>query len=379
MSDSIKGSFLVLSDLHFGSDLSLEAEIPPLQIPLWMKIFAPRVRTYMESRCKSHDIAIVMHLPRYLKKVLREMQREGYERSDFDFCLLLGDLSTYANGGSYNFLSEYLTQTKYKEKTGSEIPGLGISRERLVLIPGNHDKLLRKNLDLFNTTFVKSLRIDHSLQPVSTLFLKRDLGDTEILFVLVEASIYALHDEELDRSAFSHLAAGEIPPKLRSEVTSKLERLRRGEPVDEIRLKDYRSTLKIMLVHYAVDDRAVLGPLPHGNEFVLSHRCTGLDQLVFDCKEEIDLVLHGHLHCPRIYNHFGTRVVSATTTTQKEGLNGFFVLKLFASGDLVVDHHIWNENAFMRDTNHNLNVRIALPPRSSDTNGRTISKASGSS
>jgi 3',5'-cyclic AMP phosphodiesterase CpdA len=357
MSDPIRSSILVLSDLHFGADFLLEAEIDPIQMPWWLKHTAPKVRRFFETRCKSHDMAIVMHLPRYLRKVLRQLEKQEIPDQLFNLVILLGDSATYANGGSYSFLRQYLTQDNYADNSGTKRPGLKrIHMGDFIAIPGNHDKLLRKNLDLYHRSFCPYPN------PQGSFFATRTINKQEFLFVLVEASKYATEDRKLDFSALSHLAAGEVSKSLRAEIKGKFEKLKKGETADEAALKDYDGTRKILLVHYAVDDRVVLGPAPHAQELIVSHRCEGLDELIRELGNSVDLVLHGHLHRPKIYNHAGVPIISATTTTQKDGENGFFVIKFMASGDIVVDHHKWNGNGFMRDQRAEMSVRIARPP-----------------
>jgi 3',5'-cyclic AMP phosphodiesterase CpdA len=373
MSDPIHAAILILSDLHFGADFEREAEIDPPQMPDWpgAKYIAPKARRFFEDKCKSHDMAIVKILPRYLKRVLRDLNR-----TKFDFVLLLGDLATYANGGSYSFIGQYLKEEKYEYKTGKYITGLKtIHNGELIAIPGNHDKLLRKNLDLFHAKFL--LPYGPRPQPQESFFVSRNLNGLEFLFILVEASKYASEDFKLDISALSHLAGGEITDHLKADIKGKFAEVKKGQQVDKAKLDNFELARKILLVHYAVDERMVLGPFPRVQELAVSHRCEGLYELIKDLSLSLDLVLHGHLHCPRIYNHYGVPVISATTTTQIGGANGFYVMKLLASGDMVFNHHKWNENGFKDDETAELNVRIArTPPPGSDAT-RTISKTAG--
>jgi predicted phosphodiesterase len=375
MSDPIQSTILVMSDLHFGADFLLEAEIDPLQVPFWLKYTAPKVRRFFEDRCKAHDMAIVLNLPKYLKKVLRQLKREEFARSKFDLLVLLGDLATYANGGSYSFLGQYLSQAKYQYASEKSISGLkDIYNGELIAIPGNHDKLLRTNLDLFHSKFSPRTTNGAQPQPHKSFFISRIVGSQEFLFVLLEASKYASVDGKLDFSALSHLASGEVTKDLRDEVTAKFSEIRNGHSVDNAQVKDFGLAWKIILVHYAVDDRMVLGPAPQPQGLVLSHRCNGLDSLIKDLAPSLNLVLHGHLHCPRIYNHHGVPVISTTTTTQKDGVNGFFVMKLLTSGDIVIDHHRWNVNGFMKDETAELSVRIARTPAKDSRQSKTVSK-----
>jgi calcineurin-like phosphoesterase family protein len=359
MADSLKTAALVLSDLHFGADLLREAEVPPLQFPWWRTLLAPSVRRYMEAKCKAHDIGILLCLPLYLKKVLHQLRLEGLGESKFTFYLLLGDMSTYANGSSYVFLRQYLSQTHYSPQGLTKIQALDIPIDRLVMIPGNHDKLLRTNLDIYFQQFAGPLSFPGPL-PMRSFFLTKKAGDTEFLFILVDASVYASIAENLDLSAREHLAMGRVSEELTRDIQTKLDQLKRGTSVDAAELKNYSQSRKILLVHYAVDDRAVLGSVLPRDELVLPHSCVGLDNLVKDLSRDLHLVVHGHLHCARIYNHHGVKVISATTTTQKNSKNGFFVLKFYDSGDLITEHHKWTGSGFVLDESRDLNVRMSL-------------------
>jgi 3',5'-cyclic AMP phosphodiesterase CpdA len=373
MPDRLRNAVLVLSDLHFGVDLLREAELPPVQLPWWKNVFADDIRRFMQKRCASHNIVILMSLPLYINKLLRQMQTEGYEKSEFDQYLLLGDLSTYASGASYNFLRQYLTDSTYWTPGFPKIPALKIPRKKLIAIPGNHDKMLRTNLDIFNIEFARRLGIP-PIQPKGSYFVARGATDAEFLFILIDASIYASAETTLSLAAREHLARGEVSANLNAEIDNKLDRLRNGEMVDEAMLRNYSRALKVLLVHYAVDDRMVLGLLPKADAVALPHDCVGLDELVSRLKPDLQLVIHGHLHWPKVYNYEGVQVISATTTTQKGGKNGFFVVKFFESGDVVTEHHRWKENSFSLDDNPDLNVRIL-----NLSNKWTMAKSSGGS
>jgi hypothetical protein len=186
----------------------------------------------------------------------------------------------------------------------------------------------------------------------------------EFLFILVEASVYASTEEKLDVSARNHLAKGHVSEDVKQEIKEKLNILKQRGRVDHAVLEDYAGARRILLIHYAVDDKAVLGSDPHFEEFVLPHYCEGLGSLISSLKADLHLVIHGHLHRPKVYNHDGVQVISATTATQKGGYNGFFILKFFASGDVVTEHHKWVVNGFAADLNPDLNVRFSLPLKS---------------
>src|SRR2546423_592150 len=152
--------FVVLSDMHFGADLLSEANGTLLDVPFWLRFVDSDVKRFFDTRCAAHDLAILKSLPRYLKQLLLEYRKAGFPGEAFDMCLLLGDQATVPTGSAYQFLREYLTSNSYR--TGdSELmhicSGLNISPNKLVAIPGNHDKLLHKDLDVYQDEFLKAL------------------------------------------------------------------------------------------------------------------------------------------------------------------------------------------------------------------------------
>jgi hypothetical protein len=178
--------------------------------------------------------------------------------------------------------------------------------------------------------------------------------------MLVDASIYATVPDKIDLNARRHLAMGEVSKNLANDLDNKLARMRRGESVDAAQLKDFSASRKILLVHSAVNDRAVFGSLLPRDELILPHSCLGLEALVRQLSGSVHMVIHGHLHHPNIYGSNGVNVISAATTSQKNGQNGFFVLKFYTSGDVCTEHHKWVRNGFVLDDNPDLNLRMSL-------------------
>jgi predicted phosphodiesterase len=111
-----------------------------------------------------------------------------------------------------------------------------------------------------------------------------------------------------------------------------------------------------MLVHYAVDTKKVIGSVKP-SEVIVPHGCEGLDEAVAKLAKDfqVNVVIHGHLHSPALYNHSGAQVIACTTTTQQNGHRGFFLMKFLDTGELRVEHHVWNGAAFAADPNKSLN------------------------
>src|SRR5437773_5827887 len=107
---SIESMILVLSDLHFGRDLHLPPELPPLRVTRlakWLRRES-EVERFFERNCRGHSFACVTVLPRYLKSLLREARTEGFQEGTFDFCIVLANLASVSDVEAYRYLREYL-------------------------------------------------------------------------------------------------------------------------------------------------------------------------------------------------------------------------------------------------------------------------------
>lgn len=353
-----EAAFILLSDLHFGDDLLLEANGPLPNVPWWLRAWDRDVKQYFDERCTAHDIAILKSLPRYLKRLLVDIRNGGFPRDDFDLYLVLGDQVTRPTGSAYKFLREYLTQKHY-ETGDSELThkcaGLQIPSDRLLLIPGNHDKLLMTDLGFYQNEMLKPLRLSTEPSAQSCHIRLQVVGQRKFLFFLVDASVYAGKENTLDTTCRNHLAAGEITSELRKSILAKVEALKKKDTVDNISLADYTSATRILVVHYAVDVQSVCGVRKELENLILPHECKGLAELIDELSEELHLVLHGHLHKAKLYKRSGVNVVAATTTSQRGDENGFFLLKFFESGEIATEHHRWYKNGFLLDSNASLN------------------------
>jgi len=375
LSQQVQAAFLVLSDLHFGAGLREGAEVPPLDTRNSLLERALRllnldvrrtIERFIEEKCVAHDIQAVKELPRYLKQLLQKMRSEGYESKEFDAYVLLGDLATWPSPGSYAFLRSYLTERRISagdREYQVKWAGLGIHadqlRQRLVVIPGNHDKLLLTGLDLYHRHFLEPLGLPPQPEAAGCYLLSRAVESREFLFILIDGSRYAAREMQVDASVRRHLACGEVTGVLHNEIFRRLDRLQRGESVDGAQIQDFARATKILVVHYAVD--LSLFPGLKTESLILPHECEALARLVSDLrtKVQLSLVLHGHLHIPKIYSA-GVPVIAASTTTQKGGYNGFFVLKFLNTGEMRAEHHRWFGTGYLPDPDASLTRTIAL-------------------
>jgi hypothetical protein len=194
----------------------------------------------------------------------------------------------------------------------------------------------------------------------------RTFGGTEFVFILVEASNYCAEDLKLGSDSRSHLAAGQVTPKLIDDIETKLTMLREHGKLDaEVKLeRTFDDAVKILVVHYAVDESQFPSGLAH---LILPHECVGLGGLVNKLKEkyQISMALHGHLHYPLIYNFNGVQVISATTATRVDQgtKTGFFVMKIEDTGTIRAEHHVWTGVAYTPDPDKNLSRDVGRIPR----------------
>jgi hypothetical protein len=232
---------------------------------------------------------------------------------------------------------------------------LRLERSTLVAIPGNHDKLIQPDLEIYHTHLSETLELPHQPLPRSCYVISRTARHLEFVFFLVEASIYVEVANTIPFGTLDHFARGTIDPALRDEVRSKVDRLRTDLAVDAARIADFDKALKIVLVHYAPICRGATLP----EEVVGFLRCDGLEALVVEVSADVDLVIHGHLHESGRYAVGHAQVVKVGTATQwRAAENGFDVLKVWASGRITIDHHVWNGRGF------DLEYEVVLRPAS---------------
>ncbi len=369
---AIQSMFVLLSDLHFGRDLiEQEGELPLIaysRLVPWQKAEAT-IREFFEGKCTGHNLACVKSLPRYLKFLLDKAGDEGYDKTYFDLYIILGDQVTIPDEKAYKFLCHYLTDYNYVTQDADsryECRGLNIHNpaEMILAVPGNHDKLLRVNLDFYNEHFTKPLRLPYEIQRQRCCIITRNFNGREFVFLLIDAGAYAEHELVLDTGCREHLASGTVTEELCNDIREKLTALQfRYKSEGGKDRNRYETAIKILLVHYAIDFRRVLGSnaVDIAN-YILPHECKGIEELRQElaAKFGFGLALHGHLHVPALYAYKGTQTVADTTTTQYGGRNGFFVLKFFDTGEMRAEYHSWNGAAFAADPDRSLTQRLSF-------------------
>jgi 3',5'-cyclic AMP phosphodiesterase CpdA len=371
MADKLHSLFVILSDLHFGSDLGHPFRVPPIDYSRRIRWYlgGADIRSFFESHCEAHDDSILTALPRYLKRLLDDSRDEGFSRESFDLFIILGDVVTFPDENAFNFSRAYLSQSRYATRKGDlelSCPALGLTPSKLIVVPGNHDKLLRRDLSMYYKHFARPLLNCGQPASKSSYFTSRNISGRTFLFVLVEASEYATDELRVDMSARRHLAGGQITPELHSEVKNKLDQLRSNGRVDDAVVLQYESAIRVLLIHYALDESKI--PFSRGlkenlkervHVGLVPHSCGGVPEFLDDVGREFRFAIHGHLHTPKLYNYGGLPIVSVDTTTQHGTRNGFFLLKYFESGAIRAEHHRWNVNAFQPDPTEDLNLPLA--------------------
>jgi predicted phosphodiesterase len=347
MADDVVSALVLLGDLHLGSSFHGETELPPLDWSTWTKLFGgkPRLDAFFSERCIAHNKAIMRALPRYLRRQLKQLrERQGFPAYEFDQYVLLGDLVTWPSPASFAFLREYITRDEWladpadKRKT----PGLHIKPDRLIAIPGNHDKLLRPDLGMFHDKFVTPLGLDCP-EPQTALLIRTQTGKVPFVFLTIDASTYTTEKPlKVTRAARSHLAGGVVTDALLASVRSAADLL----------IEEHADAVKIMVIHYPVDYAAAREGSALGN-LVVPHHVQDIDRLLDALPQgTIDFAVHGHLHNPGVYNHRGIPVVSVGTAFQRKAtVNDVFLVKVFESGQIRAEHHVWHKTGFELDDN----------------------------
>jgi predicted phosphodiesterase len=265
---------------------------------------------------------------------------DGFHGYEFDQYLLIGDLVTWPSPAAFAFLCEYLVREEMKVSPGSAetISGLKIRPEQLIAIPGNHDKLLRPDLEMFDAKFAQRLGLN-TPPPQDATLIRRRISGRNFAFLSVDASRYTTDRPLLiTPAARRHLASGDVTAPL-------LERVR--QLALEIVADD---AIRVLVVHYPVDYYTATNLSAVPMNLVVPHEAEGMAHLLEATRGAIDLAVHGHLHRPGIYRHAGIPVVSVGTTCQSQSeANGFYLIKMFESGQLFAEHHSWRGTGFAVD------------------------------
>ncbi len=147
MAESLLASVLHLSDPHLADQFDYD----PALIPTWVR----QVGAYFSKGRPlgmPHDSAVLALLPAELLRVRSLVQKRYPSFTDFDAAIVTGDLLTLPYGPpSYDrFAHDWLTATVATRNHGHT--GLQLAPDRLVVIPGNHDRLGQKHCDQYQAS-----------------------------------------------------------------------------------------------------------------------------------------------------------------------------------------------------------------------------------
>ena len=185
---AVETAILLLSDLHFGKDLLDTSLNPLLSVPRKLRKVDAAIMRYYANRCVGHSFQCVSGLPLYLPYLLSRLHLAGYEQSKFDQVWLLGDQATHPSPGAYRFLKEYITQPEYKTQDGrGSCYGLWIPRDTVLAVPGNHDKLLQRDLTIYKEEFAEPMALpkirERGVSVVIRACFKNRFGLTIVTYV----------------------------------------------------------------------------------------------------------------------------------------------------------------------------------------------------
>jgi hypothetical protein len=337
---TLDSTLVFISDLHLGPSFHEETQVLPLDWSSWAALYRKNLDKFFSDNCIGHNKAIVRALPKYLRRLLVDLQKRGvYGRDSFDQCVALGDLVTWPSPDAFQFFTSYATSDRWRDPHSSSLlPGLDFKsndKERqITVIPGNHDKLLRCNLNLFNTGVIKPLHLE-SISPQGASVIRRTIGTREFVFLAVDASTYTTErDLRVTRSARYHLAGGSISKALLEQVDGLAAQIAKEQAI------------RVLLIHYPINFGIASNLNGKAHNLFLKHDVDGIEKLLDTIpRGSIDFAAHGHLHIPGFYSYGGFPVLSLGTTLQRDSSsNDFYLVTVSDSGQIRAEHHVWHES-----------------------------------
>lgn len=360
MNGAADAALLILSDTHFGDDLLAETQIPPLDYWRWLDTVrvGPRVHRFFQDNCIAHDLAVVKTLPYYIRYLFTSLRDQGFSGDDFDLYVFLGDHVTWPSSPAFRFFREYITRDEYVARATylrQACRGLSVSPNRLILVPGNHDKMLHPDLETYHGLLSARASLPSKPDPRGCHLISKTIRGHEFLFIVVDANVYAPEREKLDGSARGHLARGEISQSLIDTVHERLELLQAIGIIDDAEVGNYSSCIKILLVHFAPDLDRLRSASGGFKERLLPHECSGLARLIKSLNTELDLVIHGHMHVASVYKCESVDVISLGSACQIGGEPSFALLKFEDScSQISIENHVWYRRGFVLESQQTL-------------------------
>ena len=351
---------IVLSDLHFGLDIKQPSIVPTVRFRGWWRLLRPLGRYFrkeFQKSCDSHDDLILRRLDYELHRICGT-----HSKTDYDQLIVCGDLATISDKDSYRFLRRFFSRIT---SDSAGIYGLGIKnhREKMLAVPGNHDKLFDNNLSYYSDYYGPRDQWKFCAPAQNGVHLVgRNLGLQKVpfLFALFDSNHYQPPIYPFDPVATPlRTASGKIYASQLAELANKLDTLDRGYPVDDATKEHFREGKRICVMHHP-PDLNFYGPktwMTRGSQGsalgqqLIPHGCENIGQL-FDTlqKFHFDLVLTGHMHQSRIYKYNGIPVIGCSTSSQlqttalrkRSARNALYVLRFDDQGVTHAECYNWD-------------------------------------
>ena len=293
MPPAITAAVLHLSDLHLGKDPDDYGSRWKSSGLNWRSVVNFFVNRGTVLQC--HDSYIFNGLGTEIYRVARTL---GVPGDAFEFHVATGDISTDVDPAErFDFARRYLTGRVRLNDSWS--PGLDLNGGNLFCVPGNHDKMKRRNLAHYRASF------DALPQPLPYVHEAQARSGQRFVFFGIDSNLY-------DKRT---IARGLFDPATFGWLGENIERYGRHDGPDK--------PVRILLLHHHVVDL---------NQFTRQSRLSAFkrsvegrytllneaDRLLGLCKDRVDIIMHGHEHFPIVLREpkSGCVVISAGTTSE---------------------------------------------------------------
>ncbi|HEX7957278.1 MAG TPA: metallophosphoesterase, partial [Pyrinomonadaceae bacterium] len=297
---NVTAAILHLSDLHLGKDfedVGTRDRADGINASSMKSVLRNRGRQLMQS----HDGYILPSLHLDVKSAARRLCAPAEE---FDFCVVTGDISTDSSPEHrFAFARKFLTErfTVREEATGQEVAvGLNFAKERLLCVPGNHDKLRSQEREAYMTGFADlpgDLSYAHAV---------RARAGQQFVFYGIDSNLY----EE------DNTAVGSVSPFTLTWLKGAFANTAGGGALGE-------DAVRVLLLHHHPADLNQFRsrsfwdyvPLVHLDSFT---RLREGERLLAACNGNVDIIMHGHEHFPVVFHEpiSDCLVVSAGTASK---------------------------------------------------------------
>lgn len=303
-------TILHLSDLHLGqsfNDSGLADKAGGISAKGLISAYKHR-----GLMMQSHNGYIVAGLHTEIRLAARSV---GSPEDSFDFHVITGDISTNANSEErFAFARKFLTEKVKVSEAFST--GLGLSRDKVLCVPGNHDKMNEVTLERYLKAFG-----DLPESPPYAIETHARSGQ-RFIFYGIDSNVYSE----------GNVAVGKIHPETLGWLGEQLEKPTKNDHQD--------NTVRILLLHH---HPANLNPFRRlswktfARSFFDNPFTTLLEgeRILNLCAGKIDIIMHGHEHFPIVFlnKDSGCIVVSGGTASEfqsrPEHKNSFHTLVFY--------------------------------------------------